>query len=44
MQLSLKYNAIPENKKVLKDEWGHIKVKVNATGQTHQLLYEYQNQ
>lgn len=44
MQLSLKYNAIPENKKVLKDEWGHIKVKVNATGQTYQSLYEYQNQ
>ena len=35
MQLSLKYNTLPENKKVLKDEWGHIKVKVNATGQTY---------
>ena len=34
-KLSIKYNALPENKKVLKDERGHIKVKVNATGQTY---------
>lgn len=37
-KLSLEYDALPESKEVLKDEWGYIKVTVNATGQIYHHL------